>query len=148
MKTISNILARFSVAIVFVLAACGTDSNTSESGAEVMGAEGFTQTGLASYYGVGDGTHGNRTASGEIFNAYGLTAAHKTLRLGSCLMVTNLQNNKSLKVRVNDRGPYAGGRILDLSYGAAKILGVVSAGVARVRIEGVSCSSGTSVSSL
>lgn len=122
------------------ITACGTSSTSEENDAEVLSAEGFSQTGWASYYGVGDGFHGRRTASGEVFDAYGLSAAHRTLRLGSCLMVTNVSNNKSVKVRVNDRGPYAGDRILDLSYGAAKVLGVVSAGVARVRIAGTPCS--------
>lgn len=73
--------------------------------------------GTATFYGVGDGLHGNLTANGERFNAYGLTAAHRTLPLGSKIRVTNQNNGKSLTVRVNDRGPYSGA-ILDLSYGA------------------------------
>lgn len=74
--------------------------------------------GYASHYGVGDGYHGGRTASGETFNAYGNTAAHPYLPLGTRLKVTDQHTGRSVVVRINDRGPYAGGRILDLSYGA------------------------------
>lgn len=74
--------------------------------------------GYASHYGVGDGYHGQRTASGEYFNAYGNTTAHPYLPLGTRLRVTDQRTGRSVIVRVNDRGPYAGGRILDLSYGA------------------------------
>lgn len=92
-----------------------------------------TVVGTASWYG---GTfHGRMTANGEIYNMYELTAAHKSLPFGSLLRVTNLSNEKKLFVRVNDRGPYIPGRILDLSYGAARELGMVDAGVRRVKIE-------------
>jgi len=74
--------------------------------------------GYASYYGVGDGTHGGRTANGEYFSAYGKTVAHRWLPFGTKLKVTNQHNGASIIVRVNDRGPYHGDRILDLSYGA------------------------------
>lgn len=74
--------------------------------------------GYASHYGVGDGYHGRTTASGEFFNAYGNTTAHPYLPLGTRLKVTDQRTGKSVTVRVNDRGPYAGGRVLDLSYGA------------------------------
>jgi rare lipoprotein A (peptidoglycan hydrolase) len=141
MKLFNKVFSIFASVVFVGLTACGTNSNSSDNEADVLASGGFSQSGWASYYGVGDGFHGRRTASGEVFNAYGLSAAHRTLRLGSCLMVTNLSNKKSVKVRVNDRGPYAGDRILDLSYGAAKILGVVSAGVARVSIESISCTS-------
>ncbi|NBW80442.1 septal ring lytic transglycosylase RlpA family protein [bacterium] len=140
MKLFNGVFPIFASFVLIGLSACGKSSQSRDSEADVLGTGGFSQTGWASYYGVGDGFNGQRTASGEIFNAYGLSAAHRTLRLGSCLMVTNLSNSKTVKVKVNDRGPYAGDRVLDLSYGAAKVLGVVSAGVARVRIESVSCS--------
>lgn len=92
-----------------------------------------TLVGTASWYG---GTfHGRMTANGEIYNMYELTAAHKSLPFGSLLRVTNLSNEKKLFVRVNDRGPFIPGRILDLSYGAARKLGMVDAGVRRVKIE-------------
>ncbi|MBM3383223.1 MAG: septal ring lytic transglycosylase RlpA family protein [Betaproteobacteria bacterium] len=133
----------FVAALVFFATGCGQlDVGLDlEGGADAeVNSVGFTQTGMASYYGVGDGFHGRRTANGETFNAYGLTAAHRTLRFGSCLLVTNLYNGRKAKVRVNDRGPYSGGRILDLSYGAAQAVGMVSSGTARVSIEGISCS--------
>jgi rare lipoprotein A len=77
---------------------------------------------------VGDGFHGRRTASGEVFNAYALTAAHKTLRFGTQLRVTNVRTGKSVVVRINDRGPYAHGRGLDLSYAAAQAIGLRGVG--------------------
>ena len=89
--------------------------------------------GEASYY--GRELAGNRTASGERFNPNGLTAAHRTLPLGTKLRVVNLSNGKSVVVRVNDRGPYARGRILDLSLGAAQQIAMVGPGKANVRFE-------------
>jgi rare lipoprotein A len=90
------------------------------------------QVGYASWYGLPH--HGRRTASGEIYNMYELTAAHPVIRMGTRLHVTNLENGRSVEVRVNDRGPFVDGRILDLSYAAARHLGAVDAGVIRVRI--------------
>ncbi|GAB4329220.1 MAG: hypothetical protein Kow0037_04170 [Calditrichia bacterium] len=89
--------------------------------------------GLASYY--GKDFHGKPTASGEIFDMYALTAAHKTLPLGTICRVTNLANHKSVIVKINDRGPFVPGRILDLSYGAAQKLNALADGVIRVKIE-------------
>ena len=94
------------------------------------------QTGVASYY--GPGFHGRRTANGETFNQNAMTAAHRTLPFGTKLKVTNLANGQSAIVRVNDRGPYAGGRVIDLSVAAAKQIGSTHSGVAKVRIEVVS----------
>ncbi len=90
-------------------------------------------TGISSYY--GEDFHGKYTANGEVFDMYGLTAAHKTLPLNTIVRVTNLDNGKSVILRINDRGPYVKGRILDCSYGAAVKLGFVNQGTARVRIE-------------
>jgi rare lipoprotein A len=87
-------------------------------------------TGKASYY-----SHGARTASGARFNPGAMTAAHRTLPFGSRLRVTNLANQRSVLVTVNDRGPFSGGRILDLSAGAANVIGMRQSGVARVHIE-------------
>ncbi|MGQ9869618.1 septal ring lytic transglycosylase RlpA family protein [Leptodesmis sp.] len=89
--------------------------------------------GFASWY--GPGFHGNPSASGERFNQYALTAAHRTLPFGTCVLVTNLENGQSVVVRINDRGPFHGNRIIDLSTGAARVLGLVQSGVARVRLE-------------
>ena len=90
-------------------------------------------TGVASFY--GGKFQGKRTASGEIFNANAMTAAHRTLPFGTQIMVTNLRNGRSVVVRVNDRGPHVKGRIIDLSKAAAKKIGIGRAGTARVRLE-------------
>lgn len=88
--------------------------------------------GYASHYGVGDGFNGNMTANGEQFNAYGRTVAHKWLPFGTRLKVTNQRNGASVVVRVNDRGPYAHGRILDLSYGAFNQIAPPSQGEVKI----------------
>ena len=89
--------------------------------------------GVSSWY--GPNFHGNLTANGEVYDMYGVTAAHKTLPLNTTVRVTNLANNKSLILRINDRGPYIKGRILDCSYGAAKKLDFIIQGTTKVRIE-------------
>ena len=89
----------------------------------------------ASWYGVPDGFHGLRTASGKIFNAYGLSAAHKTLPFGTKVRVTNLNNGRSVDVTILDRGPFVPGRIIDLSQGAAAKIGMLSSGTAPVRLQ-------------
>jgi rare lipoprotein A len=91
------------------------------------------EVGWASWY--GKDFHGRRTASGAVYDMYQLTAAHKTLPLGTAVMVTHLDNGKAVKVTINDRGPFVKGRIIDLSYAAAQALGMVEEGVARVRVE-------------
>lgn len=95
----------------------------------------FSQTGVASWY--GRQFHGRKTASGETFDMNALTAAHPSLPLNCYVRVTNEKNGKSVVVKINDRGPFHGNRVLDLSYGAAKKLGIVDAGSAKVRIERV-----------
>ena len=90
-------------------------------------------TGVSSYY--GKAFHGKLTANGEIFDMYGVTAAHKTIPLNTVARVTNLANNKSLILRINDRGPYVAGRLLDCSYGAAKKLDFIGSGTTEVKIE-------------
>ncbi|MFW9287122.1 septal ring lytic transglycosylase RlpA family protein [Glaesserella parasuis] len=102
----------------------------------VMGKEAsrqYSEVGTASYY--ADKFHGRRTASGEIFDKNGYTAAHKTLALGSYALITNLRNGKKVIVRINDRGPFSKTLIIDLSKGAAKVIGMVGAGTAKVRVE-------------
>jgi rare lipoprotein A len=89
--------------------------------------------GKASWY--GPGFHGKKTASGEVFDQQKLTAAHKTIPLGSKAIVTNLNNGNSVEVEINDRGPYIPGRIIDLSEAAASVLGFVASGTAPVRVE-------------
>lgn len=92
-----------------------------------------TQVGQASWY--GKAFHGRATASGEEYDMFQLTAAHKTLPLGTYVKVTNLRNGKWAVLKVNDRGPYVGDRILDVSYGAAQVLNFRGRGVERVKIE-------------
>lgn len=94
----------------------------------------LVQTGIASYYGGRDGFHGARTANGERFNMFQLSAAHKTLPLPSMIMVENLENGKKLVLRVNDRGPFSSRRILDVSVAAARRLGFYHKGCTKVRI--------------
>ena len=89
--------------------------------------------GISSYY--GPKFHGKLTANGEIFDMYGVTAAHKEFPFNTVVRVTNEKNGKSLLIRINDRGPYIAGRILDCSFGAAKKLGFVGEGTAKVKIE-------------
>ena len=98
------------------------------------------QTGMASWY--GNDFHGRTTASKEIYDMYDLTAAHRSLPFGTKVMVTNLKNGKSVEVRINDRGPFIRGRIIDLSYAAAKAIDMVKDGVVPVRIEIVEWGSG------
>ena len=89
--------------------------------------------GISSFY--AEDFHGKLTANGEVYDMYGVTAAHKTLPLNTVCRVTNLANNKSLILRINDRGPYVKGRILDCSYGAAKKLDFIQQGTTEVKIE-------------
>lgn len=98
-------------------------------------ARGYRQRGVASWY--GDKFHGRRTSSGEIYNMYAMTAAHKTLPLGTMVRVRNLNNHRSVTVRINDRGPFVRSRIIDLSYAAAKKLGMLGPGTASVEIEAI-----------
>jgi rare lipoprotein A len=102
----------------------------------LLGAAGAafgSEDGLASWY--GGKFQGRRTASGEIFDTRQLTAAHKSLPFGTRVLVTNLQNGKSVTVRINDRGPFVAGRIIDLSLAAASVIGLTGKGVVPVRLE-------------
>lgn len=92
-----------------------------------------TFSGIASYYGAR--FHGRQTANGERFNMHALTAAHKTLPFGTKVKVTNPDNGRSVVVRINDRGPYVGNRVIDLSKGAAAKIGMVQKGVGKVKME-------------
>lgn len=109
--------------VVAVLSACSTQRTS--PGTEVSGQ--------ASWYGTYH--HGKKTASGERFNQRALTAAHRTLPFGTRVKVTNSLNNKSVVVRINDRGPYSKGRIIDLSRAAAKKINMINRGVAPVRLQ-------------
>ncbi len=109
----------------------------SQSPPSLLGAQ---WTGNASWY--GDPHHGRETASGEIFDKSKLTAAHRTLPFGTRVAVTNLDNGRTVEVRVNDRGPFVPGRLIDLSEGAARSLGGIGVGLMRVRIRVVALPDG------
>lgn len=101
----------------------------------ISSAIGYTSIGTASWYGTK--FHGQATANGELYDLYGMTAAHKTLPLPSYVKVTNLDNGRSVVLRVNDRGPFHSDRVIDLSFAAAKKLGYAEVGTARVKVEGI-----------
>lgn len=114
------------------LAAAGCASTKSSRATTVPAAPGTRIVGLASWY--GQRHQGHATASGEIYDTSKLTAAHRTLPFGTRLRVTNVENGRSVVVRVNDRGPWVKDRVLDVSMAAARALGMVGDGVARVEI--------------
>ena len=101
---------------------------------------GYTETGIASWYGTK--FHGRKTANGETYNMYGMTAAHKSLPIPSYVRVTNIENRRSIIVRINDRGPFHGPRIIDLSYVGAIKLGFAEQGTAKVLVEAIDPSGG------
>lgn len=102
-------------------------------------------SGVASWY--GPGFHGRKTASGERYNMDALTAAHKSLPFGTRVRVTNRNNGKSVVVKINDRGPYVGGRVIDLSRGAARTIGMIGSGTAKVTVEILGKAKGLKVAS-
>lgn len=101
----------------------------------VQSGLGFQEEGLASWYGID--FHGKKTATGEVYDMFSISAAHKTLPLGTKVRVTNLENGRELELVVNDRGPFVDGRVIDLSYASARLLGMADNGVARVRVVGI-----------
>jgi rare lipoprotein A len=138
----------FTLTCLLALAACGTTRQTAQTGATYKVGEpyqidgtwyyphedySYDQTGIASWY--GQDFHGQRTANGEIFNKDELTAAHKTLPLPTLARVTNLENGKSIVVRINDRGPFSGSRLIDLSQRGSQLLGFEKQGTAKVRVQ-------------
>ena len=122
MKPIPAPLLRNRVLLLIILLMAGTSCSRK-----------ITETGKASYY--ADSFDGKRTASGETFRQRQLTAAHRTLPFGTRVTVVNISNGKSVKVRINDRGPFVPGRIIDLSHKAAAKLGMVNTGVANVEVK-------------
>jgi rare lipoprotein A len=108
-------------------------ANKSNAAMRTHSAASVASFGVASYYGAE--FQGHRTASGEIFNATLMTAAHRTLPFGTQLKVTNLRNKKSVVVHINDRGPHVRGRVIDLSKAAARKIGITRTGTARVKLE-------------
>ncbi len=134
MKTLFAALALCFAGTFLLLPASADQINSEEEGNSLIeSVRDDFQTGISSWY--GPGFHGNQTANGEIFDQTKLTAAHRTLPLPSLIRVTNLETQKSLVLRVNDRGPYIDGRVLDVSHEAAKVLGFEKKGLAEVMIE-------------
>ncbi len=125
---------RLAAAVLAASVACAGASAGAGPGGEGGGAGGAqAEVGLASYY--ADRFHGRRTASGEPYDRDAFTCAHPRARFGTRLRVTDLATGRSVVVRVNDRGPFVKGRIVDLSLAAARALGIVERGLARVRVE-------------
>lgn len=132
------------VFLLMTVGGCGFLSNRSGKSYVIDGkryhimatANGYKQKGVASWY--GEPFHGRKTASGEVYDMYRVTAAHKTLPLHTWVEVKNLENNKKLVVRINDRGPFVDGRIIDLSRKAAEEMGMLNAGVAKVYVRAIS----------
>jgi rare lipoprotein A len=110
-------------------------AHTACASAPANRGDGYVREGLASYY--AHKFHGRTTANGETYDETKMTAAHRKLAFGTRVRVTNLTNNKSVVVRINDRGPFVDGRIIDLSFAAAKKLDYIKKGVIRVRVERV-----------
>ena len=120
---------------VFLAALVSACATTPEAPAPGAPGPGWSEDGIASWYGGDDGFEGKPTASGEIYDSAQLTAAHRELPLGTVVEVTNRDNGKRVRVRINDRGPFLKGRILDVSQEAARRLDLIGPGVAPVRIE-------------
>jgi rare lipoprotein A len=119
-----------------LLGLCALFSLLTGCASGLIDPNGYDETGTASYYGAKH--HGKKTASGEPFNQHAMTAAHRRLPFGTRVQVTNLSNDRSVVVRINDRGPHIRGRLIDLSRQAAEQLGMLRSGTARVRVQALS----------
>jgi rare lipoprotein A len=128
--TITRVTGTFVAAITAAVLAWSCAPRTTRPPTQKVIAR---EEGVASWY--GRKFHGRKTSSGERYNMYGISAAHRTLPLGTIVRVTHVRNGKKVTVRINDRGPFVDDRIIDLSYGAAKRLGMVKEGVAPVVVE-------------
>jgi len=137
---IGFILPALLIALLAALLTAGCSSSPKVRQVSV----GYTEKGLASWY--GGKFHGRATASGEIYDMYDLTAAHKTLPLGTLVEVKNLDNGRKVQVKVNDRGPFVKGRIIDLSFAAAKKIEMVRPGTAHVQMRVLATTGGTATS--
>ena|SRR5688572_16214053 len=128
-------LARFAllVSLTCIFTGWASPPASTDDGAPTGPVSQATLDGVASYYGKEH--HGKKTANGEVFDMHKLTAAHRSLPFGTQVKVTNLSNQRSVTVRINDRGPYYQGRIIDLSQAAAERLGMITAGISKVKVE-------------
>ena len=135
MKPATALRFLFVLAVLAAPASCASRATPSpRPGSQLPPAPGWTEEGLASWYGGKDGFEGKPTASGEIYDSSLLTAAHRELPLGTVVDVTNLDNDRSVRVRINDRGPFIAGRVIDLSRAAAREIGLLGPGVGPVRL--------------
>lgn len=132
MSTPRAVLA-VSLLLSWLAVCCASQPKASPAAPRPLAA-GWTQQGIASWYGGSDGFEGKPTASGEIYDGSQLTAAHRELPLGTVVDVTNLENGKTVRVRVNDRGPFVKGRVIDLSRTAAREVDLIGPGTAPVRL--------------
>ena len=132
MLSVKSYLWTVALPVAFLLFGC-SDGSAKPEAAKTTKEPAFEQAGKASWY--GPGFHGKKTANGEIYDQNELTAAHRTLPLGTEVEVTNVKNGKSVAVEINDRGPYVSGRVIDLSRAAAVELGMKEKGLAAVKIE-------------
>ncbi len=123
----------WAVGAFLLLSACVPSKPLPPPRAPAPPAVPLSQQGVASWY--GPGFHGKKTTSGSVYDQYGMTAAHQTLPLGSSVRVTNRTNGKSVTVLINDRGPFVGGRVIDLSYAAARAVDMIGPGTAPVVVE-------------
>ncbi len=135
-----NITFRITITYIFVifsLISCASSNKIPKADTIIEQKQptsvGDIQYGVSSYY--ADKFHGRRTANGEIYDMYGISGAHQTLPLNSIVKITNLENNRVLTMKINDRGPFIKDRIFDCSYGAAVKLGFISKGTAIVKVE-------------
>ena len=127
MSRLFNIRHLFIFIVALVVSSCTLSAHRSPY------AAGYVERGIASWY--GEDFHGRPTSSGEIYNMFDLTAAHKLMPLGTVAKITNLENDQSVVVKINDRGPFIEGRIIDLSYSAAREIGMAEKGLSRVEIK-------------
>jgi rare lipoprotein A len=136
--SIGRAFSRVLVLVCLLSASCASSHPTDRPVSHPIPADtttkGWSEEGLASWYGGDDGFEGKPTASGEIYDSSKLTAAHRDLPLGTVVAVTSLDNGRVTRVRINDRGPFVKGRIIDLSLAAAREIQMIGPGVARVKI--------------
>ena len=126
-----------SLIVCLLIISCTSKRDTGSFGyGDPKSIDGYTQKGIASWY--GDKEHKNKAASGERFNKYAYTAAHKSLPFGTVVRVTNLENGRDVVVKINDRGPFVRGRIIDLSYASARSIDLIRTGTAKVKVEVIS----------
>jgi rare lipoprotein A len=135
-QTLTGLTALVATLTISTAASATPSVNSTQSEPSLPSKNLISQSvGQASYYGNEPGEGGPLTANGERYNSGGLTAAHRTLPFGTRVRVTSPNTGRSVVVRINDRGPYTGGRIIDLSVGAARAIGLTSSGVGTVRME-------------